>query len=139
MGGAITVAERLVIRLNAIVETRKNAGAFHLEGHPILGSRDNDTIGILDIHREVREVGSIRLHLFAVDAHRKSGGAARSLHTLAARPLLSGDLPARFVKCLGGDGAVGIRDIPRQIQVLMSGGLLTIFSLVDAVSVPTIL
>ena len=56
MGGAITVAERLVIRLNAIVETRKNAGAFHLEGHPILGSRDNDTIGILDIHREVREV-----------------------------------------------------------------------------------
>ena len=135
MGSAIVVAERLVIGLDAVVNAGDLALALNREGNLVLGRGNDDAILILNVHGEIREVGAVGLHGGTVHVNRQFGSRAGRLHALAPGPILGGDLLTLVVVRLSGNGAIGIGNVPGEVQVLMSRGLGTVLALINAVGV----
>ncbi len=118
-----------------VVDTGELACAAHLKLHVVLGVGNDVAVLVLDAHGDISQVALAR-KIGTIDRSVELGGSTGGRHALTAIPVLGRDNVAVLVIGLGGNGAIGIRNVPAEPEVLgrLTALALTLINLIGVAS-----
>ena len=106
-----------MVRRATVVDTGELTCTADFKLHVVLGVGNDIAVLILDAHGDVRKV-AVAGELGAIDRSLELSCSTGGRHALATVPILGRDNVAVLVVGLGGDGAVGIGNVPAEPEVL---------------------
>ena len=122
-----------MVRGAAIVDTGELACTLDRKLHVVLGVGNDVAVLVLNAHGDIGQVALAR-KLGAIDRSLELGSGTGGGHALTAIPVLGRDDVTALVVGLGGDGAIGIRNVPAEPEILGRVAALTL-ALIDLVGV----
>ena len=134
-GVAVVVAVGLMVGGATVVDTGELACATDLKLHVVLGVGNDVAVLVLDAHGDISQVALAR-KIGTIDRSVELGGSTGGRHALTAIPVLGRDNVTALVIGLGGNGAIGIRNIPAEPEVLgrLTALALTLIDLIGVAS-----
>ena len=108
-----------MVRGAAIVDTGELACTADFKLHVVLGVGNDVAVLVLNAHGDIGQVALTR-ELGAIDRSLELGSGTGGRHALTAVPILGRDNVAALVIGLGGDGAIGIGNVPAEPEILGS-------------------
>ena len=136
-GVTVVVTVGLPIGGAAVVHGGKLAGAGDLKLNVVGGVGDDVAVLVEHAHGDVGEIGAVGGNGGAVDGDLELclvAGGGHALATLPQAGVGGVDPGAVLIVGNGGDGAVRIRDVPGEVEVLV-GGAVGVRALVDLIGV----
>ena len=122
-----------MVRGAAIVDTGELACTLDRKLHVVLSVGDDVAILVLNAHGDIGQVALTR-ELGAIHRSLELGSGTGGGYALAAIPILGRDDVAALVIGLGGDDAIGIRNVPAEPEILGHVAALAL-ALIDLVGV----
>ena len=122
-----------MVRGAAVVDTGELACTADFKLHVVLGVGNDVAVLVLNAHGDIGQVALTR-ELGAIDRSLELGSGTGGRHALTAVPILGRDNVAALVIGLGGDGAIGIRNVPAEPEILGRVAALAL-ALIDLVGV----